>query len=464
MKRRWWVCLGVLMALAAPLFATPGKAFDPLSLVVKLAAMGPRPAGPGRAHRMAREILLAEMKAIGLSGVSEERSWDSQHHLELYNLTGLVPGRGEGEIVLSAHYDSVSAGPGADDDASGCAAVLGAAQQLLAAHLRHDVRVVLFDGEEEGMLGSRAWLASRDRRQRQRILADLNVEMVGWRGSAGPVVVSFPRRHGVHTWGPAWLVREALASADSLGWRLSFLDPRWSLEAQLVLHGSRVAFGTDNDRFVDQGVPAVFFSDSSASSFDPHYHSASDLPSSLEDAGMRRWSTLLAAVATRIDRLPERPFWRQSYLVIDGRIVGTGWLVALALLSFLPLGARLAASLGRGPWRMGELLAVLFVMLSLPSLALAPILAPWLLAPPAVALALARGGRWARRWFALAAVAPIALLWLGVLISTVMHLAVGWGIPLLTTLILTSAIACAVYSISDVRWHDGRRAGMARSS
>ncbi|HKI85606.1 MAG TPA: M28 family peptidase, partial [Thermoanaerobaculia bacterium] len=302
-------------------------------------------------------------------------------------------------------------------------------------------------------LGSRAWLRSRTRRQRDEILADLNVEMVGWRGSAGPVLVSFPRRRGaLRSWAPAWLVQEALESGDQPGWRLRFLDPRWSLAAQVVLHASRVAFGTDNDRFVDLGIPAVFFSASSESSFDPNYHSATDLPSSLDNARLERWASFLASLTARIDRFEQRPPWRPSYLVIDGRLVGRNRLVILMFLALAPLSLRLIRAARHSPLGRGEILALCFAALSLAALILAPVLAPWLLAPAALAIAFTRGECRYRWLLAVLAAAPLALLWGAVLVATLGGLARGWGLPLHTTLVFTAAVGCAMASILEVEW------------
>lgn len=65
------------------------------------------------------------------------------------------------EIVLvGAHLDSWDLGTGATDDGFGAAAVLGAAQALIRAglHPERTIRFVLFTGEEEGLLGSRAYV------------------------------------------------------------------------------------------------------------------------------------------------------------------------------------------------------------------------------------------------------------------------------------------------------------------
>ena len=63
------------------------------------------------------------------------------------------------EIVLSAHYDSVR-GPGANDNATGVAALLELARYFHGAKLPSDVslRFVAFGSEEAGLLGSKAYL------------------------------------------------------------------------------------------------------------------------------------------------------------------------------------------------------------------------------------------------------------------------------------------------------------------
>lgn len=93
-----------------------------------------------------------------------------------------VPGQGKA-IVLLAHYDSVPAGPGAADDASGDAAILETIRALKArggASL-HPVMAVFTDGEEYGLLGAAAFLDNAA--YRARVGVAINVEA---RGSTGP--------------------------------------------------------------------------------------------------------------------------------------------------------------------------------------------------------------------------------------------------------------------------------------
>ncbi len=63
-------------------------------------------------------------------------------------------------VLLGAHLDSWDLGTGAIDDGTGVAAVLGAAEAIkLSGQIpRRTIRFVLFTGEEQGLLGSRAWV------------------------------------------------------------------------------------------------------------------------------------------------------------------------------------------------------------------------------------------------------------------------------------------------------------------
>ncbi|HRH19051.1 MAG TPA: M20/M25/M40 family metallo-hydrolase [Brevundimonas sp.] len=87
--------------------------------------------------------------------------------MEGRNITFVVPGHGNCgcEIWLTAHYDAVrlqngDLADGLVDNGGSVVAVIEAARQLRDADLYHDVRVILFDQEELGLLGSRAWLAA----------------------------------------------------------------------------------------------------------------------------------------------------------------------------------------------------------------------------------------------------------------------------------------------------------------
>lgn len=83
------------------------------------------------------------------------------------NLIARIEGRGSapGTIVISAHFDHLGTRDGdvfngADDNASGTAALIEVARALTAAPLEHDVIIAAFDAEEMGLRGARAFVDS----------------------------------------------------------------------------------------------------------------------------------------------------------------------------------------------------------------------------------------------------------------------------------------------------------------
>ena len=82
--------------------------------------------------------------------------------LDSFNVVAEIPGtdRADEIVMLGAHFDSWHAGTGATDNAAGSAAMMEAMRILKAAgvRLRRTVRLALWTGEEQGFLGSRAYV------------------------------------------------------------------------------------------------------------------------------------------------------------------------------------------------------------------------------------------------------------------------------------------------------------------
>ncbi len=75
-----------------------------------------------------------------------------------YNTIAEIPGSGDGLVIVGAHLDSWHAGTGATDNAAGCAVAMEAVRILktLDLPLKRTVRIGLWAGEEQGLLGARA--------------------------------------------------------------------------------------------------------------------------------------------------------------------------------------------------------------------------------------------------------------------------------------------------------------------
>lgn len=82
-----------------------------------------------------------------------------------YNATAEIPGSDKADeiIMLGGHLDSWHAATGATDNAIGCAIMMEAARIIKALGLkpRRTIRVALWSGEEQGLLGSRAYVKER---------------------------------------------------------------------------------------------------------------------------------------------------------------------------------------------------------------------------------------------------------------------------------------------------------------
>ncbi len=87
-------------------------------------------------------------------------------------------------VIICAHYDSTSnlapaIAPGADDDASGTAAVMEAARVLSKYPFDFSVRFIAFSAEEFGLYGSKAY-ASEARDRNERIIGVINLDMIAF--------------------------------------------------------------------------------------------------------------------------------------------------------------------------------------------------------------------------------------------------------------------------------------------
>jgi hypothetical protein len=289
--------------------------------------------------------------------------------------------------------------------------------------------------------------------QRDRTLADLNVEMVGWTGSAGPTIHSFPMNvDGDWTLAPAWLVHFLLRSGDAVGWRYGMSDAQAPFLAQLVLRAARVRLGADANAFTAEGIPAVSVSDSSLLRMDPAYHRPTDTPARLDPARMEAWTTAVTAAVRRMDRLAGRPVQDDEFLVLFNRVwsrrdlywLGIGlWL----LLAFRgrPRGARFATAEERSrAWRR-HLPGVLFRALFLAAVLLSPVLSV-LLFPVGLLAAFPPKKTWARISAVVLGLLPLLIFGGALGVAFAIHMAstkagLQWG-----TLapVLATAVAFAV--------------------
>ncbi len=211
------------------------------------------------------------------------------------NVVALLPGADPalaGELViLGAHYDHLGWGPfgslapesheihnGADDNASGVAAMLSAAGRLAAGpRPERSILFLAFTGEEFGLLGS-SYYVGHPVRPLEKTVAMLNLDMVG-RLEGDPLIV-----YGTGT-AAEW--EELIAAAVAAG------------DVEVAFQES--GYGpSDHTSFYSSEVPVLHF----FTNVHGDYHKPSDDVEEIDFAGLERVAALVADVALRVADRP----------------------------------------------------------------------------------------------------------------------------------------------------------------
>jgi Zn-dependent M28 family amino/carboxypeptidase len=118
-------------------------------------------------------VALAAAGSTALISVPEPESRPQR------NVIAELPGRNSDNVVMAgAHLDSVQAGPGINDNGSGSAALLEIAENLGKWKPQNTIRFAWWAAEEDGLLGSQAYVDELDQAARDRIALYLNFDMV----------------------------------------------------------------------------------------------------------------------------------------------------------------------------------------------------------------------------------------------------------------------------------------------
>mgnify|MGYP003675171452 CR=1 FL=1 len=246
-------------------------------------------------------------------GYSVEREVYDAIGDEATNLIVEQPGnhRSNETIVLGAHYDTVSATPGADDNASAVAVLLEVSRLLREHTGKRNVRYVAFACEEPpyfnlDVMGSQHH-ARRSRQRGDKIVGMLCLEMVGYyrltQGSQSvPQTIPkwlrrfFPQRGNflaavgnLPSWKLCWSFRRGFKRGTRQMPLFSICLPEKINEIRM----------SDNSSFWDQGYPALMLTDTSFLR-NPNYHQASDTPDTLDYPRMTEVTLGVASAMRRI--------------------------------------------------------------------------------------------------------------------------------------------------------------------
>jgi len=100
--------------------------------------------------------------------------------LPTYNVIAEKTGINDDNVVMAgAHLDSVLAGPGIQDNGTGSAAILEAAEQLANIKPQNTIRFAWWGAEESGLIGSTNYVNGLSQAEKDRIALYLNFDMIG---------------------------------------------------------------------------------------------------------------------------------------------------------------------------------------------------------------------------------------------------------------------------------------------
>ncbi len=225
------------------------------------------------------------------------------------NIAGILEGSDpvlkDEYVVFSAHMDHIGIGTpnaegdsinnGADDDASGTTAVLEIAEAFasLRTKPKRSMIFVFVSGEEKGLWGS-AYFAENPPVPVERMVANLNVDMVGrnWPDT----IVAIGKEHSD--------LGETLnrVNGDHPELRMTAIDDIWPDE--------RFYFRSDHYNFARKGVPILFFFNGTHED----YHGRDDEPDRIDAEKAARIARLVFYLGVEIGNAAERPKWNpESY-------------------------------------------------------------------------------------------------------------------------------------------------------
>ena len=216
--------------------------------------------------------------------------------MEVRNIVAEIAGtvRPAEIVIIGAHYDSPPGSPGADDNASGVAALLELARRFSHGKPARTLRFVAFTNEEPpyfqtGLMGSRVY-ASGAKRRNEKIVAMLDLESIGYYSDApGSQLYPFPFNlfypdtgnfiGFVGNFGSRSLLRRAIGT-----FRKSTPFPSEGVSSPEFITGIG---WSDHWSFWQEGYPALMVT-GTALFRNPHYHQPTDTPDRLDYGRMAR--------------------------------------------------------------------------------------------------------------------------------------------------------------------------------
>ncbi|HEX4653093.1 MAG TPA: M28 family peptidase [Candidatus Udaeobacter sp.] len=206
-----------------------------------------------------------------------------------HNIEAEIPGADRSILLIGAHYDSVFGSPGANDNGSGCAALLALARRAAGTNMKHTIRFVAFVNEEppyflSGEMGSSIY-AGRCKARGDKISAMISLETIGYFSDA-PNSQTYPSP-GLGIFYPK--VGNFIGFVSNVQSRalLRRVIGLFRKHAKVPSEGAALpAFipgvsWSDQRSFWSHGYPGIMVTDTAPFRY-PDYHSSTDTPDKLD--------------------------------------------------------------------------------------------------------------------------------------------------------------------------------------
>jgi carboxypeptidase Q len=218
---------------------------------------------------------------------------------EAFNVVAEIPGTDKADelVMLGAHFDSWHTGTGATDNASGSAVMLEAMRILKASgvKLRRTVRLALWTGEEQGLLGSKAYVKANFADKETMALKPAHAKISGYfnvDNGTGAI-------RGIYLQGND-AIRQVFAE---------WMKPFASLGMTMMT--AQNTSGTDHLSFDAVGIPAFQFVQDEVEYETRTHHSNMDVWDRLQASDMMKNAVIAASfvydAANREEMLPRKP-------------------------------------------------------------------------------------------------------------------------------------------------------------
>jgi hypothetical protein len=227
-------------------------------------------------------LLISRLLEKGSVKIEFQYENKTPGQIPVNNVIAEIPGREKSDewILVGAHLDSWDFGTGAQDNGTGCASVLEVARAVSALNQapRRTIRFALWGGEEQGLLGSKAYIEAH-KAELGKCVAVLNTD----NGAGHPIGWKVQGRNDLS---------EAMKPISNL---------------LINLNGNtispEVSFDTDHAFFVLEGIPALDLL-VDMTHYDDIHHKASDTIDKVNPHNLAAGATIVAVTAYNIAEQP----------------------------------------------------------------------------------------------------------------------------------------------------------------